>query len=72
MSDQSNNLNNDRNLVDVFKDLQQKRAEDTYIYQQEKTKDNGGASGITTYFSSNKKKAYNPYTYRRFFKRSIW
>lgn len=71
MSDQSNNLNNDRNLVDVFKDLQQKRAEDTYIYQQEKTKDNGSASGITTYFSSNKRKAYNPYTYRRFFKRRM-
>ena len=34
MSNQ-NNYGSDRNLVDVFKELQQKRAEDSYIYQQQ-------------------------------------
>ena len=33
MSNQNNNFNSDRNLVDVFKELQQKRADDTYTYQ---------------------------------------
>ena len=52
MSNQNNGFNSDRNLVDVFKELQEKRENDSYTYQQH-SKDNN--NGITTYFSSNKK-----------------
>ena len=67
MSNQNNSFNADRNLVDVFKELQQKRENDTYTYQQQNnSKDN--SSGITTYFSSNKK-ITNPYSYGKKIKR---
>ena len=55
MSYQNNDLNPDRNLVDVFKELQQKRAEDGYNYQSGNPRGNQ-SSGITTYFTSNKHK----------------
>ena len=48
MSYQNNDLSPDRNLVDVFKELQQKRAEDGYNYQTGNSKNNH-SSGITTY-----------------------
>ena len=62
MSNQNDSFNPDRNLVDVFKELQQKRAEDSYTYQKENPKDNSFHTGITTYFSSNRK-TYNTYSY---------
>ena len=66
MSNQNNSFNPDRNLVDVFKELQQKKADDTYLYQHGESRDNskGNVTGITTYFSSNKK-VRNPYSYGR-------
>ena len=63
MSNQNNSFNPDRNLVDVFKELQQKRAEDSYMYQYGDSYNTPNKeNGITTYFSSNKKTT-NPYTY---------
>lgn len=66
MSNQNNSFNPDRNLVDVFKELQQKKAEDTYLYQHGKSDNNsrGNNEAITTYFSSNKK-VRTPYSYGR-------
>ena len=63
MSNKNDSFNGDRNLVDVFKELQQKRADDSYTYQQGNSKDNNTFSGITTYFSSNHRKVSNPYSY---------
>ncbi len=71
MSYQNNDLSPDRNLVDVFKELQQKRAEDGYNYQTGNSKNNH-SSGITTYFTSNKhKKVYNPYSYGKKIKKQL-
>ena len=63
---ENNNSNLDRNLVNVFKELQQKRAEDGYNYQHKETQKSKGniTSGITTYFS-NTRKNFNPYAYGR-------
>ena len=63
MSNQNKGFNSDRNLVDVFKELQQKQFEDTYTYQHgSNSKEAKPFQGITTYFSSNKK-VTNPYSY---------
>lgn len=62
MSNTNNGFDPNRNLVDVFKELQQKRADDTYAYHHGSTNDNNANSnGITTYFASNKKT--NTYSY---------
>ena len=67
MSNKFNELNNDRNLTDVFKELQQKRAEyefnNTHNIKNEvgntNTSNTPFHSGVTEYISSNRRNHFN-------------